>query len=73
MFKVPEGYEVKQLVELAERNYVIQKNDYLQLDVYTNKGERIIDPDLELTKELNNQNLTARPEPTYLVDIKGVA
>lgn len=73
MFKVPEGYEVKQLVELAERNYVIQKNDYLQLEVYTNKGERIIDPDLELTKELNNQNLATRPQPTYLVDIKGVA
>lgn len=70
---MPEGSEVKQLVELAERNYVIQKNDYLQLEVYTNKGERIIDPDLELTKELNNQNQTARPEPTYLVDIKGVA
>ena len=74
MFKVPEGYEVKQLVELAERNYVIQKNDYLQLEVYTNKGERIIDPDLELTKELNNnQNISTRPEPNYLVDISGMA
>ena len=73
MFKVPDGYQLKQLVDLAERNYVIQKNDYLQLEVYTNKGERIIDPDLELTKELNNQNLSSRPEPTYLVDIKGVA
>lgn len=74
MFKVPEGYQVKQLVELAERNYVIQKNDYLQLEVYTNKGERIIDPDLELTKDINtSQNQDTRPEPTYLVDIKGVA
>lgn len=73
MFKVPEGYEVKQLVDLAERNYVIQKNDYLQLEVYTNKGERLIDPDLELTKDLNSQNPNNRPEPQYLVDIKGVA
>ncbi|HMG89038.1 MAG TPA: polysaccharide biosynthesis/export family protein [Chryseolinea sp.] len=73
MFKVPEGYEVKQLVELAERNYVIQKNDYLQLEVYTNKGERIIDPDLELTKELNNQNANTKAEPDYLVDISGKA
>jgi polysaccharide export outer membrane protein len=73
MFKVPEGYEVKQLVDLAERNYVIQKNDYLQLEVYTNKGERIIDPDFELTKDLNNQNLAAKTEPNYLVDISGVA
>ncbi|HEX6891730.1 MAG TPA: polysaccharide biosynthesis/export family protein, partial [Chryseolinea sp.] len=68
-----EGYEVKQLVDLAERNYVIQKNDYLQLEVYTNKGERIIDPDFELTKDLNNQNLAAKAEPNYLVDIRGVA
>jgi polysaccharide export outer membrane protein len=73
MFKVPEGYEVKHLVELAERNYVIQKNDYLQLEVYTNKGERIIDPDFELTKDLNNQNLATKVEPNYLVDIRGVA
>jgi polysaccharide export outer membrane protein len=73
MFKVPEGYQVKQLVDLVERNYVIQKNDYLQLEVYTNKGERIIDPDLELSKELNNQNMNNKPEPIYLVDINGVA
>lgn len=70
---MPEGYEVKQLVELAERNYVIQKNDYLQLEVYTNKGERLIDPDLELTKDVNNQNLNSKPVPNYLVDINGVA
>jgi polysaccharide export outer membrane protein len=54
-------------------NYIIQENDYLQLDVYTNKGERIIDPDLELTKDLGNQNLNTRPVPSYLVDINGVA
>lgn len=73
MFKVPEGYDVKQQVETAERNYIIQKNDYLQVDVYTNKGERIIDPDLELSKELNSQNENIRPLPTYLVDINGTS
>jgi polysaccharide export outer membrane protein len=73
MFQVPEGYKLQQQVESAEMNYIIQENDYLQLDVYTNKGERIIDPDLELTKDLGNQNLNTRPVPSYLVDINGVA
>jgi polysaccharide export outer membrane protein len=72
MFKVPEGYNVKQQAEAAERNYIIQKNDYLQIDVYTNKGERIIDPDLELSQDIGNQNLSSKPVETYLVDINGV-
>ena len=73
MFKVSEGTKIEQQVEVAEKNYVIQKNDYLEVEVYTNKGERIIDPDLELTKELGNQNINTKPTPTYLVDINGVA
>jgi polysaccharide export outer membrane protein len=73
MFQVPEAYKLQQQVETAEMNYTIRENDYLQLDVYTNKGERIIDPDLELTKNLGNQNINTRPIPSYLVDINGVA
>ena len=32
----------------TERNYRIQPNDFLQVRVYTNKGERILDPNGEL-------------------------
>lgn len=72
MFKVPDGYAVKQQAEAVEKNYVIQINDYLELDVYTNKGERIIDPDFALSKELGNVNRNSMMvNPTYLVDIKG--
>lgn len=71
MFRVPEGQEMQQRVESAEKNYVIQKNDYLQVDVYTSKGERLIDPDLELMKETTGQNLAMRPVPNYLVDTNG--
>lgn len=72
MFKVPDGYAVKQQAEAVEKNYVIQINDYLELDVYTNKGERIIDPDFALSKELGNVNRNSiTVNPTYLVDIKG--
>jgi polysaccharide export outer membrane protein len=73
MFTVPEGQELTQRVAAVEKNYIIQRNDYLELDVYTNKGERIIDPDLELTKDLPNQSIETKPNPSYLVDIRGVA
>jgi protein involved in polysaccharide export with SLBB domain len=35
-------------VNRTERNYVIQPNDYLEVRVNTNKGERILDPNGEL-------------------------
>lgn len=35
-------------VNRTERNYLIQANDYLDVRVYTNKGERILDPNGEL-------------------------
>ncbi len=35
-------------VNRAARNYVIQPNDYLEVRVNTNKGERILDPNGEL-------------------------
>jgi polysaccharide export outer membrane protein len=45
----------------------------LKLDVYTNKGELIIDPDFNLMKEIPVQNAQRRPDPNYLVDVNGVA
>lgn len=35
-------------ITVAEKNYIIQPNDLLELNVYTNKGEKIIDPNNEL-------------------------
>lgn len=72
MFKVPEQATVKQRAEEAQRNYVVQVNDYLKLAVYTNKGERIIDPDLELYKDMPAQTGMMKPDPNYLVDVNGV-
>jgi polysaccharide export outer membrane protein len=39
---------LRDVVNRAERNYIIQPNDYIYLQVSTNKGERIIDPNGEL-------------------------
>ncbi|AHM60935.1 polysaccharide export protein [Flammeovirgaceae bacterium 311] len=58
----------------AERTYTIQPNDLLEIDVYTNKGERIIDPDFELARELgggNMQQQRMRQQPQYLVQPNG--
>jgi polysaccharide biosynthesis/export protein len=60
----------------AERTYIIQLYDHLEVDVYTNKGERLVDPDAALIRELGgaqaglqNRNLQLRPQ--YLVQESG--
>ena len=72
MFKVPEGYKLDEAVQQAEKNYVIQVNDLLSVDVYTNDGERIIDPDLKLAENIPNQSMNTKPEVLYLVTLNGI-
>jgi polysaccharide biosynthesis/export protein len=72
MFKVPEGYALAKQVDAIEKTYVIQKNDYLTLEVYTNNGERLIDPDSKLSSDVNNLNDTEEEEDTYLIDELGI-
>src|SRR5438045_4175865 len=38
---------------IAEQNYIIQPNDYLDVRVYTNRGERILDPNGEILRSLS--------------------
>ncbi|QMU31322.1 polysaccharide biosynthesis/export family protein [Adhaeribacter radiodurans] len=51
--------KLKQSLATVERNYIIQPNDYIDVRVYTNRGERIFDPNGELPfgapGGLNNQ------------------
>lgn len=75
MLSTPDDFKsatVSKEIRDAERNYVIQKNDLLQLDVYANKGERIIDPNPQLSQ--GTPNLTEEePVERYLVDLEGKA
>lgn len=71
MFKVPDNTLMKLQAEEAQRNYVIQANDYLKLAVYTQDGERIIDPDWKLYQDMPAQIANLRPDPSYLVDVNG--
>lgn len=51
MFKTSSDLNIeklKQSLATVERNYIIQPNDYIDVRVYTNKGERIFDPNGEL-------------------------
>lgn len=76
MFKLPEGFQPDVITKealMVEKNYVIQQNDYLNLEVYSNKGEKLIDPNPELSNpSVNQQNIT-RQRQNYLVDLNGIA
>jgi len=54
-----------------ERDYVIQKNDWLEMQVYTNRGEKLIDPMPELTTH-NAVTTDDRLNPQYRVDHNGI-
>ena len=74
MFRVPKDYAIEKQVESVEKNYIVQKNDYLKLQVYTNDGELIIDPNMEMMKDMpGGQSTTAmKPSVDYLVDVNGI-
>jgi polysaccharide export outer membrane protein len=65
---VPEPLKAQALK--AEHNYVIQKNDLLLLEVYSNNGEKLVDPNPELTQTQGSS--IQKSDINYLVDINGV-
>ncbi|TRX48192.1 polysaccharide export protein EpsE [Fulvivirga sp. M361] len=52
-------------------NYLIKPNDRLELQVYTQKGERLIDPEFELVENARDIE-NARPKLSYLVRKDGM-
>jgi polysaccharide export outer membrane protein len=70
MFEVTPEQVAKQ-TSAAEINYRIQKNDLLTLQVYTNQGERIVDPNLDSFSPSSSggENVNV---PYYLVDVNGL-
>lgn len=59
--------------EKAESNYILAPNDILQLDVFTNKGERLIDPNQELVSQGNVQIQQQRDVFRYIIQSDGYA
>ena len=53
LLQTPENYQVEEINKKSwevEKQYVIQPNDLLSVLVYSNKGERVIDPDFNYHK-----------------------
>jgi polysaccharide biosynthesis/export protein len=75
MFRVSESTDLKKQIHSVEKNYLIQPNDLISLQVYTNDGERLIDPDFRLMHDIPaSGNINAvKPVLQYLVDQDGIA
>lgn len=73
MFRTDENSKLTQEKKIAESNYLIQKNDVITLEVFTNQGDKIIDPNLESFKNSPNQSAADPETQQYLVDKDGVA
>lgn len=80
MFQTDKEVIVDSLSEVVykmEKSYIIGPNDYLEVKVYTNKGERLVDPNNEMAKQLATSNAgpegqtTTDGEAKYLVESNG--
>ncbi len=72
MFKAGEATTINsnQLLETTEL-YKIRPADIINIEVFSNEGERIIDPDLQLMKDLPVQAIQFRPTYRYVVESDG--
>lgn len=73
MFRTDADSKITREKQVAESNYQIQKNDVLTLEVFTNQGDKIIDPNSESFKNSPNQAGISSEPQKYLVDKDGVA
>jgi polysaccharide biosynthesis/export protein len=78
MFQLDEQFNSEALskaVDKATLNYLIQPNDILRLDVFTNDGERLLDPNFEMMSGQagggGQQLMQQRERFTYLVMADG--
>ena len=70
MFKIDENEDLSYLsseISVIEKNYIIQPNDMLEIRVYTNKGERMIDPNYELRSQQGAQGRNVENNTEFLV------
>ncbi len=73
LFKTDEATEIAQTLSSEDSNKKIQIGDYLELEVFTKFGEKIIDPDYELATSTNPNSEKLRPKLKYLVRNDGSA
>lgn len=74
LFRLDENFTTGDLasaVNEATSNYLIRSDDWIQLEVFTNEGERLIDPNFELMEQQNNQMIQSRSRYQYLIQSDG--
>lgn len=59
------------VVDEVEANYALRENDVLQLDVFTNDGERLMDPNQEMVTQGNVQVQQQRDVFRYTIQSDG--
>jgi polysaccharide biosynthesis/export protein len=57
-------------VSRAEKNYTVKKDDYLEVFVYTNKGERLVDPNQEMGKQVGGGTIAGASTSGATTSIK---
>lgn len=76
MFKLDDDFTTEDLSSITEEldgNYVLKPNDVLLLDVFTNKGERLIDPNFEfLTNQGGQQQQLFSDRFQYVIQADGI-
>jgi protein involved in polysaccharide export with SLBB domain len=56
------------------KNYLVQRNDYLEFQIFTNKGENVIDPTSEYQKQMSSAGATSQSSLVrYLIQADGCA
>lgn len=76
MFKLDDEFTESDLTKVTdelEGNYKLGPNDALQLDVFTNDGERLIDPNMELVTVQGQQQQQFRDRFQYIIQADGKA
>lgn len=71
MFRVMDTEVARQQAAEAESGYVVRKNDVLLVDVFTNKGERILDPNVERADGGQAVGTREQAGENYPVDVNG--
>ena len=76
MFKFDDDFTQEELSTITNEldgNYLLKPNDILQLDVFTNKGERLIDPNFEMMAgQMGQQQQLIRDRFQYVIQANGM-
>lgn len=78
MFRLDKDFtedDLSKVTDQLDRNYELRPGDALLLDVFTNGGERLIDPNMEMMQDAGmagQQGQMFRDRFTYIVQVDGL-